>query len=379
MKNNQEKVCKNWFMRKSGKRWVFGCALLAFGAFLLDGGGVVYADEGNTNPAPTQVLQADSSAVSEPESGQTAALTMNADKVENSVAGETATTEVGSQDAAVESANQKTDKENQVTANAKETKQEEDEQPAAKEVASEKLPAAETVDKQSGFNTNLAEAKGDKNGVWEVREQGLYSDARGKGDSFFYSQSQGKDFVYSTDVTFLSKEGAAALIFRSNNNPDDKSSYAVNIDGGSNNVKFWRWQGGRDYQFINEKHIEPTDDNKYRLKVVSIGSWVSYYVNDILVASSGDYTLQRDDKGQNTYLSEGYFGLLNWNSELLFQNTFYTHDRNTINQDALTASNPSLPHQTQAFPYQTHKQKKCTHSIECVPSLQRRNRGETIN
>lgn len=51
MKNHQEKVCKNWFMRKSGKRWFFGCALLAFGAFLLDGGGVVYADEGKANPA----------------------------------------------------------------------------------------------------------------------------------------------------------------------------------------------------------------------------------------------------------------------------------------------------------------------------------------
>jgi len=337
MKNHQEKVCKNWFMRKSGKRWVFGCALLAFGAFLLDGGGVVYADEGKANPAPTQVLQADSSAVLEAESGQTAAPTRNTDKTENLVAGETAATaatEADDQDAAVESANQKADKENQATANAKETKQEEDEQPAAKEVASEKLPAVETVDKQSGFNTNLAEAKGDKNGVWEVREQGLYSDARGKGDSFLYSQSQGKDFVYSTDVTFLSKEGAAALIFRSNNNPDDKSSYAVNIDGGSNNVKFWRWQGGRDYQFINEKHIEPTEDNKYRLKVVSIGSWVYYYVNDILVASSGDYTLQRDDKGQNTYLSEGYFGLLNWNSELLFQNTFY--------KEITPQSNPEL-------------------------------------
>jgi len=337
MKNHQEKVCKNWFMRKSGKRWVFGCALLAFGAFLLDGGGVVYADEGKANPAPTQVLQADSSAVLEAESGQTAAPTRNTDKTENLVAGETAATaatEADDQDAAVESANQKADKENQATANAKETKQEEDEQPAAKEVASEKLPALESVDKQPGFNTNLAEAKGDKNGVWEVREQGLYSDARGKGDSFLYSQSQGKDFVYSTDVTFLSKEGAAALIFRSNNNPDDKSSYAVNIDGGSNNVKFWRWQGGRDYQFINEKHIEPTEDNKYRLKVVSIGSWVSYYVNDILVASSGDYTLQRDDKGQNTYLSEGYFGLLNWNSELLFQNTFY--------KEITPQSNPEL-------------------------------------
>ena len=70
MKNHQEKVCKNWFMRKSGKRWVFGCALLAFGAFLLDGGGVVYADEGKDNLA--QILQTDSSAVSEPESGQTA-------------------------------------------------------------------------------------------------------------------------------------------------------------------------------------------------------------------------------------------------------------------------------------------------------------------
>lgn len=220
MKNYQEKVCKNWFMRKSGKRWVFGCALLAFGAFLLDGGGVVYADEGKANPAPAQLLQTDSLAVLEGESGQTAAPTRNADKTENSVAGETATTaatEADDQDAAVESANQKADKEDQVTANAKETKQEEDEQPVAKEVASEKLPAVETVDKQPGFNTNLTEAKGDKNGVWEVREQGLYSDARGKGDSFLYSQSQGKDFVYSTDVTFLSKEGAAALIFRSNN------------------------------------------------------------------------------------------------------------------------------------------------------------------
>ena len=122
MKNHQEKVCKNWFMRKSGKRWVFGCALLTFGAFLLDGGGVVYADEAKANPAPAQVLQADSSAVSEPESGQTAAPTMNADKTENLVAGETAATvatEAGGQDAVVESANQKADKEDQVTANAK--------------------------------------------------------------------------------------------------------------------------------------------------------------------------------------------------------------------------------------------------------------------
>ena len=70
MNNHQEKVCKNWFMRKSGKRWVFGCALLAFGAFLLDGGVVVYADEGKANPAPAQILQTDSSAVSELRAGK---------------------------------------------------------------------------------------------------------------------------------------------------------------------------------------------------------------------------------------------------------------------------------------------------------------------
>lgn len=75
------------------------------------------------------------------------------------------------------------------------------------------------------------------------------------------------------------------------------------------------------------------------------------------------------------YIKKGRLKVYNVQTTF-FQNTFYTHDRNTINQDALKASNPSLPHQAQAFPYQPHKQKKCTHSIECVPSLQRRNRGE---
>ena len=82
MKNHQEKCVKIGLWEKAASVGFFGCALLAFGAFLLDGGGVVYADEAKANPAPAQVLQADSSAVSEPESGQTAAPTMNADKTE---------------------------------------------------------------------------------------------------------------------------------------------------------------------------------------------------------------------------------------------------------------------------------------------------------
>ncbi len=43
-----------------------------------------------------------------------------------------------------------------------------------------------------------------------------------KGDSFLYSQSEGKIFIYSTDVTFKSWIGAAALIFRGNNDISDK-------------------------------------------------------------------------------------------------------------------------------------------------------------
>ena len=82
---------------------------------------------------------------------------------------------------------------------------------------------------------------------------------------------------------------------------------------------------------IDEKEVKATDDEKYTLKVVAYDSWISYYVNDTLIASTGDYTLQKDDKGQSTVLTEGSLGLLNWNGEMTFQNTYYTelNDQNT--------------------------------------------------
>ena len=49
---------------------------------------------------------------------------------------------------------------------------------------------------------------------WEMKANGIHSEAKDKGDSFLYSQSEGKNFVYSTDVTFKEAGGAAALIFR---------------------------------------------------------------------------------------------------------------------------------------------------------------------
>ena len=174
------------------------------------------------------------------------------------------------------------------------------------------------------YNTNLGElsyAGGD--GSWVITENGLYSDAVGRGDCFAFSQVQGTNFVYSTELDFDGTEGAAALVFRSNRNLNNNECYAVNIDVGSHTCKFWRWQKGEALQLMDVKAVAATADEKYTLKVVAYDSWILYYVNDQLIASLGDYVLQKENKGQDTVLKEGYFGLLNWNSKVTFQNTYY--------------------------------------------------------
>jgi len=178
------------------------------------------------------------------------------------------------------------------------------------------------LDVNENYKTNL-EGLSTLNGEWEVTAEGLHSNAVDKGDAFMYSATKCKDFVYSTDVKLLSDGGAASLLFRSNSATSHKYSYAVNLDAGSKACKFWRWTDGADSQLINEKKVPATEDNTYNLKVVAIKGWISYYVNNQLVASSGDYTLQPDDRGQDTCYFDGYFGLLNWNGDMVFQNTYY--------------------------------------------------------
>lgn len=173
------------------------------------------------------------------------------------------------------------------------------------------------------YKTDLSGLKSAENGTWEVKEEGLYSNALGKGDCFLYSDTQGSNFVYSTDVTFKQNTGAAALTFRSKNMTGTKDGYVVNLDAGSKMCKFWRWKDGVADQLINEKEVPVSENNAYTLKVVAIDSWISYYVNDMLVASTADYYLAFTDGvgGQDTCRTDGYFGLLNWNGEMVFQNT----------------------------------------------------------
>jgi len=207
----------------------------------------------------------------------------------------------------------------------------------------------------SDYKTNLGELTyAGGSGNWAFTENGLYSDATGKGDCFAFSQVQGTNFVYSTDIDFDGTEGAAALVFRSNQDLDNKECYAVNIDVGSHKCKFWRWQENEALQLIDEKEVPAAADEKYTLKVVAYDSWILYYVNDQLVASTGDYVLQPGNKGQDTVIKEGCFGILNWNSKVTFQNTYYkelTGDFNPILTDiTVTSSVGTVEEKTQFTP-----------------------------
>ena len=203
------------------------------------------------------------------------------------------------------------------------------------------------------FNTNLTGLKS-TSGKWEVTDDGLYSDARNQGDSFLFSETSCDNFVFSTDVKFLGG-GAAALIFRNESTSNKVNCYAVNFDIGSKRGKFWRWVDDRDIQIGLERECPASSDDTYTLKVVAYDGWVSYYVNDVLISSTGDYTIQPDDRGQNTCLFEGYFGLLNWNGEMVFQNTLFTPingDFNPLLEDITVESSGTVEKKGQFFPEQ---------------------------
>lgn len=170
----------------------------------------------------------------------------------------------------------------------------------------------------SKWDTNLEEST-IKGGTWTTTDEGLVSDATNKGDTFLISGVNGKNFIYETDMTYASNSGAAGLLFRFSETEDGKEGYAVNVDAGSHKAKFWRWQADQALQLIDEKEVKQADT--YHLKVVCIDGNMQYWVNDTLVANIGDHTMQPGDLGQGTVKTEGYYGLLNWNSKVTFQNT----------------------------------------------------------
>ncbi|KAA4890016.1 DUF1080 domain-containing protein, partial [Bacteroides fragilis] len=219
-------------------------------------------------------------------------------------------------------------------------------------IAANATTTSSTSSDSANFETNLEFSDVTEKEGWQEVNDGLYSNAIDKGDHFLYSQTTGEDFVYSADITFLKDQGAGALIFRGDQNTDVKNAYAVNLDASNHKAKMWRWDDNQDYQLIDEKDIVPTEDKKYHLKVVALDTWLSYYINDQLIASTGDYILQRDDKGQDTFIQEGYLGLLNWNGEMIFQNVRYTpltDDSSPLIEDIVVTSDGTVEAKGQFF------------------------------
>nr|WP_105141634.1 GH32 C-terminal domain-containing protein [Streptococcus suis] len=369
---------KGWFMHKRGKQWVYGCSLLVAGMVVLAGPQPVFAEETNvTNQSVASVDQSqldvqDGDKVSstveatnaEPETPAIVAEEV-AMVVENPVVEATTSGDKMAELESPATLNPATD-----TAIVSEDKAEPADELAVTVPTTTDLVESRAAEEQAatttGFQTNLEGLTYDSS-VWEVRADGLYSNALGKGDNFLFSESTAGNFVFETDVTFLQDAGAASLLFRSNNDPNNLKSYVVNLDGHSHKVKFWRWA---EANLIEEKEVAAREDKTYHLRVVAANDWISYYVNDELVANLGDYTVQRNDMGQKNGIVDGHFGILNWNGEMLFQNTYFTpladNELPFIDDISVTSKTGTVESKGQFFPEEATHIQFVHHSAETV-------------
>eukprot|EP00833_Pecoramyces_ruminatium_P001931 jgi/Orpsp1_1/1175963/evm.model.c7180000055884.1 len=165
------------------------------------------------------------------------------------------------------------------------------------------------------FRNNIGDLTTVGDASWKVTKDGLYSDAVGKGDSYVFTKKKGSNFVYSTDLTFKSKKGSASLIFV-------VMEIVVMVKRAMLQQLIFPIIN-EVLDLIDEKKIKLNKKRTYTLKVVAYDSWILFYINDELFASTGDYIVQKEDKGQDTFIDNGVFGLWNSEGKVIFQNTYY--------------------------------------------------------
>ena len=173
------------------------------------------------------------------------------------------------------------------------------------------------------FDTNLewdSSFKPSGEGEWKLTPEGLRS--KSSGDSFMFSNINAKDFVYTANVKFNEAKGAASLVIRSNKSSDNKNSYVVNINGEKGEARIFKFENNNGIDVAASKKLEVKSE--YNLKVVAIDKHLVFYIDDKLIASTGDYTMQSTDLGQNDAILEGFLGLLTWNSDVTYQDVYYT-------------------------------------------------------
>lgn len=172
------------------------------------------------------------------------------------------------------------------------------------------------------------------NGNYSESEGAIHCNSIGKGDSFLLSSTKGKDFVYEADVSFKERKGAASLILRSNGLTEgkDRKMYVANINGESGEARLFKFEDDRSVDVFQPQKVKLTDDNTYHLKITAIGKHMAYYINDKLVINTADYTMGDDASdnaaavlgGQNDALTEGQFGLLTWDANVVYKNVTFS-------------------------------------------------------
>ncbi len=184
------------------------------------------------------------------------------------------------------------------------------------------------------FKTNLT-LPSELPDSYEVSENGLHAEA--EGDQFFITETVSDDFVYSADVTFNNNntDSAAALVFRKKENIEENSyMYVANL---SPNGKFrlFKFEPDTGCNIAHEGNIADLgieESNTHNLKVVCIGKKISYYIDNVLVTSTGDYFAPNYPNlfagfGQKNIILKGNLGFLTWGvgegADITYQNVYY--------------------------------------------------------
>ena len=142
------------------------------------------------------------------------------------------------------------------------------------------------------------------------------------GDGFAISKVKVADVIYDADVS-MNKNGAAALLFRYN---DNNNFYCLNIDANAQYMKLWKRSGGAVTDLIN-KQVSLKLNTVYNIKVEARGTEIKCYFDGELAFTKVD-----------TSHSNGLLGINAWNCKATFSRLHYealsdvviVHDDNYI-------------------------------------------------
>lgn len=158
------------------------------------------------------------------------------------------------------------------------------------------------------FATNLS-GWHELQGNWKDTEDGAVGQS--SGDAIMLSEDMGKDFIYEGDISISGTAGgggAGALVFRSDKTAS--KAYVVNIDALNDVVTLF---GFGPAGTIRRYQTAIDTDRVYHLKLVVYGTNIQVYLDGEKVINAKDVNY-----------TNGFFGLLAWNSQVTINNVVVT-------------------------------------------------------